>query len=113
MAFLEINFRRFRCPWAKPADVERRFGYVCSFGLAVGTGPNNASGSTEAEFFEGASFAIQRVSFVFEFHDGRVEKIGGGYGLNQPLPAAGYVPSITRYFSVRPAFSITYRIPLR
>jgi hypothetical protein len=112
MAFVEIHTRGFKCPWAKLKDVERPFGYVCSVGMVVGTGPNNASGSTEAEFFEGASFAIQRVSFLFGFHDGRVQKIGGGFGLNEAVPSMGYTPLIERYFSVRPAFGITYRLPI-
>ena len=113
MAFVEIHPRGFRCWWAKPGDQERRFGYVCTVGMVVGAGPNNASGTTQAEFFEGVSFAIQRVSFLFGFHDGRVEKIGGGYGLGEAVPTTGYTPTISRYFSVRPAFGITYRIPLR
>jgi hypothetical protein len=112
MAFLEIHPRGRRCPWVKTGDQERRFGYVCTIGLALGAGANNATGSAEAEFFEGVSFGIQRVSFMVGFHDGRVEKIGGGYSEGQPVPAAGFTPAVLRYFSVRPAFSITYRIPI-
>ncbi len=93
--------------------MEHRLGYVCSAGVAFGVGPNNASGSTQAEFFEGVSFTIQRVGFLIGFHDGRVQEIGGGYGLNQPVPAAGYSPIVLRHFSVRPAFGIVYRIPIR
>ncbi len=113
MAFVEIHPSGFKCWWASPKDAERRAGYVCTFGIAVGAGPNNSTGTTQAEFFEGVSFAVQRVSFIFGFHDGRVEQLGGGYGLFQPVPSAGYTPIINRYFNVRPAFSITYRIPLR
>lgn len=112
MAFAEIHTRGFACPWSDPKDQERRWGHVCSLGIALGVGPNNASGSTQAEFFEGLSFAIQRVSFIFGFHDGRVEQIGGGFAVGQPLPSAGYAPLITRAWSVHPGFGITYRIPL-
>ena len=111
MAFVEIHARGFKCPWATAGDRERRFGYVCSAGIALGAGPNNGSGTTEAEFFEGASFAIQRVSFLFGFHDGRIEQLAGGNTLGQMVPS-GYTPLITRGWSVRPAFGITYRIPI-
>jgi len=87
MAFVEFHSRGFRCPWANPKDIERRFGYVCSAGVALGAGPNNASGTVQAEFFEGVSFAIQRISFLVGFHDGRVEELGGGYGIGQPVPS--------------------------
>jgi hypothetical protein len=85
---------------------------ICTVGGVIGAGPNNATGSTVAEFFEGGSFALQRVSFLFGFHDGRVEALGGGYQVGNALPSAGYSPLITRYWTVHPAFGITYRIPL-
>ena len=112
MAFAELHTPGFKCPWARRGDRERRFGHVCSVGIALGAGPNNASGDTQAEFFEGISFAIQRVSFLFGFHDGRVEQLGGGYSITDGLPSPGYSPVIIRSWTVRPAFGITYRLPL-
>jgi len=86
--------------------------FICTVGGVIGAGPNNATGSTVAEFFEGGSIAVQRVSFLFGFHDGRIEALGGGYQVGNALPSAGYTPLITRYWTVHPAFGITYRIPL-
>lgn len=102
MGILEIHNRGWKC-----------WNYVCTLGMAVGAGPNNATGSAQAEFFEGLSFAVQRVSFLFGAHDGRVEELGGGFNIKDPLPTAGYSPIINRRWSVHPAFGITYRIPLR
>jgi hypothetical protein len=111
MAVAEIHTRGFHCPWYKAENRERRYGYVCSAGIALGVGPNNGSGVTQAEFFEGASFAIQRVSFLFGFHDGRVQQLAAGNTIGQSVPV-GYSPLITRSWSVRPAFGIVYRMPL-
>ncbi len=102
MALVELHTRGFKCG-----------NFVCNYGGVIGAGPNNAAGSTVAEFFEGASFAVQRVSFLFGFHDGRVEELGGGYKIGDPPPSSGYSPIITRAWTVHPAFGITYRIPLR
>jgi hypothetical protein len=101
MALIELHNRGWKC---------RHF--ICTAGGVIGVGPNNATGSTVAEFFEGGAFAIQRVSFLVGFHDGRYETVGGGYNVEDPVPSAGYSPIITRYWTVHPAFGITYRIPL-
>jgi hypothetical protein len=101
MALVELHTRGTKCGK-----------YICTVGGVIGLGPNNATGTTVAEFFEGGSFAIQRVSLLVGFHDGRYEHLGGGYNIGDTPPTAGYTPIINRVWNVRPAFGITYRIPL-
>jgi hypothetical protein len=128
--FGELHFWNFKLPGVhEPADDNGKppgriptwmsenaprhpFGYVGSFGLAGGLLVNPNNGTTQAEFFEGISFGIQRFVFLIGNHTGRSQNLTNGYYLGQQV-ASGTTPTTVRNWSNGLAFGITYRIPLR
>jgi hypothetical protein len=75
-----------KCPWAKNGGDRHPFGYVLSLGLAGGINVNPNNGTASAEFFEGISVAIQRVSLLFGIHNGRYQTFADGYYVGEALP---------------------------
>jgi hypothetical protein len=114
MAFLEFHPWNRRCPWAHEGGGAHSRVYVCSLGPAFGFTANPNSGSPTAEFFEGFSLGIQRVSLLFGVHNGRSQEFSGGYSVGQTLPpGVSVTPPTTLQWKTAFAFGISYRIPLR
>jgi hypothetical protein len=101
-----------KCPWVHDGTGDHPWGYVCTFGPAVGFLVNPNNGTTSAEFFEGVSFGIHRLSFLFGNHTGRFQQFAEGYTIGETVPS-GATPPTTRRWTNHPAFGITYRIPIR
>jgi len=87
------------------------FGYVGSFGPAFGISPNPNNGGINAEFFEGVSLGIQRLSLLAGFHNGRYQTFAGGYDVGEEVPS-GTTPRTERIWTTHLAFGIAYRIAL-
>ncbi len=104
----------FVCPWARGEEGKgyHPWGFVCSFGPAVGFLINPNNGTTSAEFFEGVSFGIHRVAILVGNHTGRFQQFTGGYEIGQTVPSGTMAPTNRRWTN-HPAFGISYRIPLR
>lgn len=98
--------------WMSDNVPRHPLGYVGSLGLAGGIMANPNNGTTQAEFFEGISFGIQRFVFLVGNHTGRSQNLINGYQEFAPV-AAGTVPPTTLNWGNGLAFGITYRIPLR
>lgn len=114
MAFIEFHPWNRRCPWAQEGGGAHSRVYVCSLGPAFGFAANPNSGSPTAEFFEGFSLGIQRVSLLFGVHNGRSQEFSGGYSVGQALPpGVSVTPPTTLQWKTAFAFGISYRIPLR
>jgi hypothetical protein len=113
-AIFELHPSRlnFRCPWAKDGRRFHPWGYVCSFGPAVGFLLNPNNGATNGEFFEGVSFGINRFSFLLGNHTGRFQQFAEGYAIGQTVPM-GTMPPTDRRWTNHPAFGFSYRIPIR
>jgi hypothetical protein len=101
-----------KCPWAQDGTGDHPWGYVCSWGPAVGFLVNPNNGTTAAEFFEGISFGIHRLAFLVGNHTGRFQEFGEGYEVGQTVPS-GTMPPTFRRWTNHPTFGITYRIPIR
>ena len=102
----------FKCPWAEDGTGDHPWGYVCSLGPAVGFLVNPNNGTTSAEFFEGISFGVHRLSFLIGNHTGRFQEFGEGFQVGQTVPS-GTTPPTVRRWTNHPAFGVTYRIPIR
>jgi hypothetical protein len=117
-AIFEIHpsrlYLNFVCPWARKEEGTgyHPWGYVCSFGPAVGFLINPNNGTASAEFFEGVSFGIHRLSILVGNHTGRFQEFTGGYQIGQVVPS-GTMPPTTRIWTNHLAIGISYRIPLR
>jgi hypothetical protein len=111
-AFVECHPENFKCWWAKPGQPRYPFGNLCSVGVAAGIAVNPNNGTGTAEFFEGFSFAIQRVSILFGVHDGRFQHFTDGYDVGQAVPL-GASPRTERGWNFSPAIAVTYRSPVR
>jgi hypothetical protein len=112
--FVEWRWVNFRPPWVKNGSPVHKLGYLWSFGPVAGVDINPNNGTTEAEFFEGFSLGIQRFSIMAGFHDGRYQQYTGGYYVGEVFPPGTTVtPPTVRNWAVRPAFGISYRIPIR
>jgi hypothetical protein len=98
--------------WMSQNAPRHPFGYVGSIGLAGGILVNPNNGTTQAEFFEGISFGIQRFVFLIGNHTARSQNLTGGYYVGAPV-TAGTTPATVLNWSNGLAFGITYRIPLR
>ncbi len=83
------------------------------FGLSGGLGGNANNGDTQAEFFEGGALSIGNVSLYFGIHNGRRQRVGGGFGVNQTVdPSTVTTLPINHIWWNQPAIGISYRIPL-
>lgn len=102
----------FRCPWAKDGKRYHPWGYVCTFGPAVGFLLNPNNGTTTGEFFEGVSFGINRLSLLIGNHTGRFQEFAEGFAVGQTVPT-GTTPPTERRWTNHPVFGISYRIPIR
>ena len=113
-AIFEVHpsFLNFRCPWATDGRRYHPWGYVCSFGPAVGFLLNPNNGTTTGEFFEGASFGINRLSILIGNHTGRFQEFAEGFAVGQTVPAGTTAPTLRRWTN-HLAFGISYRIPIR
>lgn len=116
-AFLEYHPWNFRLPWAGNtaignADNRHPLGYLGSFGFAGGFAVNPNNGSTNAEFFEGVSIGIQRVSLLLGLHNGRKQVFADGYYDGEAVPA-GTTPRTNRIWKYGLAIGLSYRIALR
>ena len=109
-AFFEFHFN-WKWPCAKNGAAYHPFGYVGSFGPAFGISVNPNNGTGNAEFFEGVSLGIQRISILAGFHNGRYQTFGSGYYAGEQVPA-GTTPPTERIWTTHLAFGIAYRIPL-
>jgi len=109
---LHPSHLNFRCPWAKDGRRYHPWGYVCSFGPAVGFLLNPNNGTTTGEFFEGVSFGINRFSILFGNHTGRFQEFAEGFAVGQTVPS-GTTPPTVRRWTNHVAFGISYRIPIR
>jgi hypothetical protein len=98
--------------WMSDNAPRHPIGYVGSLGLAGGFMVNPNNGTTQAEFFEGISFGMQRFVFLIGNHNGRSQNLTNGYYVNAPV-ASGTTPTTVSNWSNALAFGITYRIPLR
>jgi hypothetical protein len=114
-AFFEYHPLNMKCPWAKNGGDRHPFGYVLSLGLAGGISVNPNNGTASAEFFEGISVAIQRVSLLFGIHNGRYQTFADGYYVGEALPGTpGQTTARTeRIWTNHFAIGIAYRPPLR
>ncbi|MGC2161328.1 MAG: hypothetical protein WA634_05445 [Silvibacterium sp.] len=128
--FAEVHLWNFKLPWVRdpaftaaspPNQIptwmsnnapRHAFGYVGSLGLAGGFMVNPNNGTTEAEFFEGVSFGIQRFVFLVGDHNGRSQNLTDGYYIGAPV-TPGTTPTTVNNWANGLAFGITYRIPLR
>jgi hypothetical protein len=112
--FVEWRAWNFRPSWVKNGSPVHKLGYLWSIGPVGGVAINPNNGTTEAEFFEGLSLGIQRFSIMVGFHDGRYQEYGGGYYAGEAFaPGTTVTPPTVRNWTVRPAFGIAYRIPIR
>jgi hypothetical protein len=83
-----------------------------TFGVAGGLGVNPNNGDNQAEFFEGGSLSIGSVSFYLGCHNGRRQRLGNGFTLNETVdPAVTNLP-INHIWWNQPAIGVSYRIPL-
>jgi hypothetical protein len=98
--------------WMSQNAPRHPFGYVGSIGLAGGILVNPNNGTTQAEFFEGISFGIQRFVFLIGNHTARSQNLTAGYYVGAPV-TPGTTPATVLNWSNGLAFGITYRIPLR
>lgn len=128
--FAEVHAWNFKLPWVRdpaydaanlPGRVptwmsdkapRHALGYVGSLGLAGGFMVNPNNGTTQAEFFEGISFGIQRFVILIGNHNGRSQNLTGGYYEGAPV-TSGTTPATVSNWANGFAFGITYRIPLR
>jgi hypothetical protein len=98
--------------WMSDNVTRHALGYVGSLGLAGGIMANPNNGTTQAEFFEGISFGIQRFVFLIGNHTGRSQNLTNGYYEFAPVTAGTVIPTVSNWGNGL-AFGITYRIPLR
>jgi hypothetical protein len=98
--------------WMSQNAPRHPFGYVGSIGLAGGILVNPNNGTTQAEFFEGIPFGIQRFVFLIGNHTARSQNLTAGYYVGGPVTAST-TPATVLNWSNGLAFGITYRIPLR
>jgi hypothetical protein len=98
--------------WMSVDAPRHPFGYVGSFGFAGGIMANPNSGTTQAEYFGGVSFGIQRFAILFGNHWGHYLELTNGYINGAPV-ASGTSPTTVSNWHEGFAFGITYRIPLR
>ncbi len=98
--------------WMSDNAPRHPVGYVGSIGFAGGFMVNPNNGTTQAEFFEGISFGIQRFVILIGNHNGRSQNLTGGYIEGQTV-ATGTMPETVSNWANGLALGITYRIPLR
>ena len=111
-AFFEYHPINKKCPWAVNGAQRHPFGYVCSLGLVGGFSVNPNNGTASAEFFEGVSVGIQRLSIMFGIHNGRYQTFTDGYFAGEAVPA-GTVARTERNLTNHFAIGIAYRTVLR
>ncbi len=111
-AFFELHPINKKCPWAVNGAQRHPFGYVCSLGLVGGFSVNPNNGTASAEFFEGVSVGIQRLSIMFGIHNGRYQTFTDGYFVGEAVPA-GTVARTERNWTNHFAIGIAYRTVLR
>lgn len=87
---------------------DRKFSLNASAG--VGVNPNN--GSNQVEFFFGGSVGYKNVFFELGGHAGRWQELGGGFVIGDAVSTAPPSVPIERRYTVRPAFGVSYKIPL-
>jgi hypothetical protein len=113
--FMPAVFVEWHKNWKWPAVTNGRayhpFGYVGSFGPAFGLSVNPNNGTGNAEFFEGVSLGIQRISLMAGFHNGRYQTFADGYFVGEEVPS-GTTPRTERIWTTHFAIAISYRIAL-
>lgn len=77
----------------------------------VGLNPNN--GSNQVEYFIGGALGFKNVYLQFGGHVGRWQELGNGFIIGDAVPDKfPAVAPIERRYSVRPAFGLSYKLPL-
>jgi len=109
-AFFEWH-KNWKWPGVANGDAYHPFGYVGSFGPAFGISVNPNNGTASAEFFEGVSLGIQRISILAGLHNGRFQTFTDGYYVGEEVPM-GTTPRTERAWTNHLALGISYRIPL-
>lgn len=77
----------------------------------VGLNPNN--GSNQVEYFMGGALGIKDIYLQFGGHVGRWQELGNGFVIGDAVPEKFPAAApIERRYSIRPAFGVSYRLPL-